>query len=104
MKVWIEVLTPKQALFFEPLYRALRRRGHDALITTRVYREAEQTLKLKKLRFSVVGTHGGGTAFGKLTASAERVTKAVPPPWVHSAWGYHTLRQMIRHTLGWWQG
>ena len=75
MKVWIEVLTPKQALFFEPLYRALTWRGHDALITTRVYREAEQTLKLKKLRFSVVGTHGGGTAFGKLTASAERVTR-----------------------------
>ena len=24
MKVWIEVLTPKQALFFEPLYRELR--------------------------------------------------------------------------------
>src|SRR3989475_2623470 len=75
MKVWIEVLTRNRALFFEPLYRALRWRGHDALITTRVYREAEQTLKLKKLRFSVVGTHGGGTAFGKLTASAERVTK-----------------------------
>src|SRR5256712_2272890 len=75
MKVWIEVLTQKTALFYEPLYRALRQRGHDALITTRVYREAEQTLKLKKLRFSVVGTHGGGTAFGKLTASAERVTK-----------------------------
>jgi len=75
MKVWIEVLTPKQALFFEPLYRALKREGHEALITTRVYREAEQTLKLKKLRFSVVGRHGGGTAFGKLLASAERITK-----------------------------
>ncbi len=75
MKVWIEVLTPKQALFFEPLYRALKREGHEALITTRVYREAEQTLRLKKLRFSVVGRHGGGTAFGKLLASAERITK-----------------------------
>jgi len=75
MKVWIEVLTPKQALFFEPLYRALRREGHEALITTRVYREAEQTLELKKLRFLVVGSHGGGAAFGKLIASAERVTK-----------------------------
>ena len=75
MKVWIEVLTPKQALFFEPLYRALERRGHETLITTRVYREAEQTLGLKKLRFSVVGSHGGGTAFGKLVASAERITK-----------------------------
>jgi predicted glycosyltransferase len=75
MKVWIEVLTPKQALFFEPLYRALKARGHEALITTRVYREAEQTLGLKKLRFSVVGSHGGGTTFGKLIASAERITK-----------------------------
>ncbi|TMI07637.1 DUF354 domain-containing protein [Candidatus Bathyarchaeota archaeon] len=75
MKVWIEILTPKQALFFEPLYHALRRNGHEALITTRVYREAEQTLELKKLRFSVVGRHGGGTAFGKLIASAERITK-----------------------------
>ena len=53
MKIWIEVLTPKQALFFEPLYRALRKQGDEALITTRVYREAEQTLGLKKLRFSV---------------------------------------------------
>jgi predicted glycosyltransferase len=70
MKVWIEVLTPKQALFFEPLYRALKARGHEALITTRVYREAEQTLGLKKLRFSVVGSHGGGTTFGKLRSGS----------------------------------
>jgi uncharacterized protein len=75
MKVWIEVLTPKQALFFEPLHRALRREGHQVLTTTRVYREAEQTLELKNLPFSVVGSHGGGTAFGKLIASADRITK-----------------------------
>ena len=75
MKVWIEVLTPKQALFFEPLYRDLKRKGHNALITTRVYREAEQTLQLKNLPFKVIGTHGGGTAFGKLITSAERIRK-----------------------------
>ena len=75
MKVWIEVLTPKQALFFEPLYRDLKRKGHEVLITTRVYREAEQTLRLKELPYTVVGTHGGGTAFGKLIASAERIGK-----------------------------
>jgi uncharacterized protein len=75
MKVWIEVLTPKQALFFEPLHRALRREGHQVLTTTRVYREAEQTLELKNLPFSVVGSHGGGSAFGKLIASADRITK-----------------------------
>lgn len=73
MKVWIDVLTPKQALFFDPLYRDLKRKGHEVLITTRVYREAEQTLRLRKLPYRVVGTHGGGTAFGKLTASADRI-------------------------------
>jgi len=75
MKVWIDVLTPKQALFFEPLYRMLELKGNDVLVTTRVYREAEQALKLKKIPFSVIGNHGGGTSFGKLLASAQRITK-----------------------------
>ena len=75
MKVWIEVLTPKQALFFEPLHDELKKKGHEVLITTRVYREAEQTLRLRKLPYTVVGTHGGGTAFGKLVASADRIGK-----------------------------
>ena len=75
MKVWIEVLTPKQALFFEPLYHELRKSGHEVLITTRVYREAEQTLRLRRLPHTVVGRHGGGTAFGKLVASADRIGK-----------------------------
>jgi len=78
LKVWIEVLTPKQALFFEPLYRGLVKHRHHVLITTRVYREAEQTLQLKRVPFKVVGSHGGGTAYGKLVASAERISKLAP--------------------------
>ncbi len=75
MKVWIDVLTPKQALFFEPLCRMLESKGSDVLVTTRVYREAEQALRLKKIPFSVVGSHGGGTPFGKLLASAQRIER-----------------------------
>jgi predicted glycosyltransferase len=75
MKVWIDVLTPKQALFFEPLARAMELRRHEVLVTTRVYREAQQTLRLKNLPFSVIGSHGGGTPFGKLIASAQRITR-----------------------------
>ena len=73
MRVWIDSLTPKHALFFEPLFRGLRNEGHDLLITTRKYREAEQTLRLRKLPFKVVGEHGGGTSYGKLLASGSRV-------------------------------
>jgi uncharacterized protein len=75
MKVWIDALTPKHALFFEPLYRALAQDGHELLLTTRKYREAIEALALKRLRFRVVGEHGGGSRYGKLLASAQRVVK-----------------------------
>src|SRR5881409_4030126 len=75
MKVWIDILTPKHALFFEPLYRDLVRDGHEMLLTTRTYREAEEALGLKRLRYRVVGQHGGATRYGKLLASGRRVVK-----------------------------
>src|SRR5213596_2606308 len=75
MKVWIDILTPKHALFFEPLYRDLVRDGHEMLLTTRTYREAEEALRLKRLRYRVVGQHGGATRYGKLLASGRRVVQ-----------------------------
>src|SRR6058998_2179786 len=78
MKVWIDILTPKHALFFEPLYRDLARGGHELLLTTRTYREAQEALGLKQLSFHVVGEHGGATRYGKLLASGRRVVKLVP--------------------------
>ncbi|HVH14304.1 MAG TPA: DUF354 domain-containing protein [Candidatus Angelobacter sp.] len=75
MRVWIDILTPKHALFFEPLYRDLARDGHELLLTTRTYREAQEALELKRLQFHVVGEHGGATRYGKLLASGRRVVK-----------------------------
>ncbi len=73
--MWIDVLTPKHALFFEPLYRELIRDGHEVLLTTRKYREAQEALEMKKLRFRLIGEHGGASRFGKLLASARRIEK-----------------------------
>jgi predicted glycosyltransferase len=75
MRVWIDALTPKHALFFDPLYRDLSRDGHDLLITTRTYREAVEALRLRRLPFRIVGEHGGGSRYGKLLASGQRVVK-----------------------------
>ena len=44
-------------------------------MTTRVYREAEEALELKKLRFHVVGEHGGASRIGKLLASGRRIVR-----------------------------
>ncbi len=75
MKIWIDILTPKHALFFEPLYRDLARERHEMLLTTRTYREAEEVLELKRLPYHVIGEHGGATRYGKLLASGRRVVK-----------------------------
>src|SRR5258708_12854239 len=75
VKGGIDVLIRKYAFFFEPVYRDLVRDGHELLLTTRTYREAVEALRLKQLRFCVVGEHGGGSRYGKLLASGRRVVK-----------------------------
>lgn len=73
MKVWVDVLTPKQALFFEPLIGESRSRGHDVLVTSRKYREVELMLEQRNINAHFVGEHGGKSLHGKLSASTERI-------------------------------
>ncbi len=75
MRVWFDILTPKHTLFFEPLCREIANGRNEMLITTRVYREAVEALRLRRLPFRIVGEHGGGTKLGKLLASGSRVVK-----------------------------
>ena len=35
MKIWIDMLTPKQVLFFEPVIKALKERGDEIVVTSR---------------------------------------------------------------------
>ena len=75
MRIWIDILTPKQALFFAPLAHYLTEKGHEVILTTREYPEAEAVLRMLELDAQTVGRHGGETLVGKLEASAERVLK-----------------------------
>ena len=73
MKVWIDVLTPKQVLFFEPMARALRARRHDVLCTSRRYGEASRLAAIRGMDLVTVGRHGGGRRRDKLRASIDRM-------------------------------
>lgn len=73
MKVWLDILTPKQVMFFKPLVDSLTIGGHDVLSTSRDYREAIELARIKNLEIKVVGKHGGASAYNKLRASALRV-------------------------------
>jgi predicted glycosyltransferase len=70
--IHVDVLTPKQALFLGEVIKALKKRNHDILVTTRKYREAEEMLQLLKIKPTVVGQYGKDTLEGKLKASLSR--------------------------------
>ena len=73
MRIWIDVLTPKQANLFSVLVSRLAANGHDAFLTTRHYREVEQLLQIRGTKATVIGRHGGADLPTKLAESSKRI-------------------------------
>lgn len=72
IKVWFDIITPKDVLFFEPMIKRLSEKN-QVMLTTRDYREAVGLAKVRGMRMKMVGMHGGGSLIGKLRASSQRV-------------------------------
>ncbi|MDQ3840207.1 MAG: DUF354 domain-containing protein [Thermoproteota archaeon] len=75
LKVWFDILTPKQVMFFKPAIDKLEEQGHELLCTSREYREANDLARLKQIDLKVVGRHGGAEKSQKLWQSAKRMLK-----------------------------
>ncbi len=78
MKLWLDILTPKQVLFFGPLTEALRKEGHELLATARHYREVDQLAKKKGMRLDFVGERAGAKLSEQLKASLNRMQQLLP--------------------------
>ena len=78
MRIWLDLLTPKQILFFDPLIKALKKGDAEVLATSRRYREVEQLAKLKGLGLSFVGERGGKEPVSQLQASLSRTQQLLP--------------------------
>ena len=74
MKIWIDILTPKQLLFSEPIIEKLGRK-HQLLCTSRKYEEVSKLAKIRDFNLIFVGKHGGGDKKTKLNASIDRMKK-----------------------------
>ena len=72
LKIWFDILTPKQLLFFEPMVKKLRK-NNQILCTSRNYREVVGLAKIKNMRLVLVGKHGGAEKSDKLKASLRRM-------------------------------
>lgn len=76
MKIWFDILTPKQLLFFGSMIRKLGK-NHTILCTSRNYREVVKLSKLKHVKLQLVGSHGGSKRDSKLKASIQRMNNLV---------------------------
>lgn len=71
MRLWIDVLTPKQALFAKAMVERSPSRV-KCIVTSRNYSELNQFLSDLDLDHTSIGRHGGGDLAEKLRASTER--------------------------------
>jgi predicted glycosyltransferase len=74
MKVWLDILTPKQANFLGELQRRLEASGVKTFLTTREYREVNELLQIRGMKATKVGRHGGKELKDKLVESSTRVS------------------------------
>ena len=72
LKIWFDILTPKQLLFFESLIRRLQK-SNKLLCTSRNYREVTDLARIRGMKLIFVGKHGGADRSGKLNASLRRM-------------------------------
>jgi predicted glycosyltransferase len=77
LKIWIDILTPKQLLFTESLIEKFGNK-HDILCTSRTYVEVIKLAKIRNFKLISVGRHGGFEKESKLKASVYRMEKLIP--------------------------
>ncbi len=74
LKIWIDILTPKQLLFSESIVEKLGEK-HDIFCTSREYNEVVKLAKIRNFELIFVGKHGGSDKDSKLNASIDRIKK-----------------------------
>ena len=71
MKIWFDILTPKQYLFFEYFIQKLRKQ-HKIVSTSRKYDQVNGIRKFGSINPIIIGKHGGKDSVDKLLASLKR--------------------------------
>ncbi len=79
MRIWIDVMTPKQARVFSQVYRVAMSKGHEVLLTARSHGETTQILSMEGIPHLSVGRHGGRELRSKLKAYARRALDLIDP-------------------------
>ena len=71
LKIWFDILTPKQLLFFEPMIKYIKK-NHNVLCTSRDYNQVTDLAKIRGQKLIIIGKHGGAKRYSKLDSSLQR--------------------------------
>ena len=77
MKIWIDLATPPQVLFFRPIVAEMKRRDHEVIITTRVFSQTVSLADQFGFDHTVIGYHGGKSLAGKAFGILKRMVGLV---------------------------
>ena len=78
MKVWFDLITPKQVLFFGPIIKELEASGAKVLATSRKYREVGPLADRAGLELTYVGDRGTKGPEEQLLAATRRQAEIIP--------------------------
>jgi len=78
MRAWVDLLTPKQILFFGPIIRELESSGVQVLATSRRYREVGPLADRSGLDLTYVGDRGTKGPEEQLLAATRRQAEMIP--------------------------
>ena len=78
LRVWADILTPKQVLFFGPIIKELESAGVETLATSRRYREVGPLAERAGLDLKYVGDRGTKGQEEQLLAATRRQAEMIP--------------------------
>lgn len=81
MKVWFDCTAAAHPLVLKPVIDRFTERGAEVLVTAREYGQTVGILERLGIEHTVVGTHGGGSSFGKAWALGARSTRLMGVAW-----------------------
>jgi uncharacterized protein len=73
VRVWCDFTASAHPLVFRPLVERLQAQGHEVEITARDYAQTLQLIESQGMSATVIGHHGGRSAFGKATQMRARM-------------------------------
>jgi predicted glycosyltransferase len=75
MKIWADMSAPAHVLVLRPIIERLRARGHEVIITARVYTQTLELLELHDMQYTLIGKHGGASRVSKLMRLIQRTSR-----------------------------